>query len=295
VAQRLIVRDPKRAPKLPGAEVAQVGAFGDAVGMGRALKGIDKLFLVSAHDRFGVNHHAILKNQAPPPYDRLREQLTAVDVAAAVGVKHLVCLTVINAYEDSVFVLAKDHYLTEQHVKALGVPYTFVRMSLYIDHIPMFCSADGVIRAPAGETRGNWVARDDLADVIVAVLTGKGHEGQAYDTTGPEALTLYQVADQLTKVVGRKITYQMQTPHEARTTRSTSGLEHFEAERKAATGGTGLSDWEVEVFVSHFMQFAVGDMAKITDTVPRLTGHKAMSLVDFLHAYPESWQHLVVK
>ena len=39
IKQRLVVRDPERAPRLPGAEIVQASSFGDAVSMGRALSG----------------------------------------------------------------------------------------------------------------------------------------------------------------------------------------------------------------------------------------------------------------
>ena len=101
-----------------------------------------------------------------------------------------------------------------------------------------------------------------------------------------------EVAERLSTVTGRKISYQAQTPHEARVSRSTSGLDKFEAERKAAIG-SGLSDWEVNMFVTHFMQIATGELATISDTVPRLTGHPAQSLADYLQTHPESYQHLL--
>jgi len=49
VQQRLIVRDPARAPQLPGADVA-VAAYADSEAMARALDGIATLFLVSGHE-----------------------------------------------------------------------------------------------------------------------------------------------------------------------------------------------------------------------------------------------------
>src|SRR5512136_1016270 len=73
--QRLLVRDPVRAPQLPGSEIAQVSSYGDFIAMRRALSGIETLFLVSARDRFGVAHISAQKGVAPPPYDRLKEQL----------------------------------------------------------------------------------------------------------------------------------------------------------------------------------------------------------------------------
>ena len=289
IAQRLVVRDPKRAPQLPGAEVVQASSYGDAAGMGRALSGVETLFLVSAHDRMNFAQRST--TGIIGSYDRGKQQTTAVDAAVAVGVQRIVYLSFLNAAADSTFILARDHFHTEEHIRAVGVPFTFLRMSLYTDRLPAIVSADGVIRAPAGLGRGSWVTRDDLADVAVAVLTQSGHEGHTYDVTGPEALTYAEVAEQLSLVTGRRIFYQTVTPHEARATRMISGLDKYEAERLALTGKS-LSDYEVEVWVTHFMQIATGELSIVSDTVPRLAGHKAQTLSDYLHNYPESYRHL---
>ncbi len=290
--QRLIVRNPARAPQLPGAEVMQISSYGDAVALGRALSGVETLFLVSAHDRMGVAQRSAIEGILNLSYDRIQQQVTAVDVAAAVGVQRIVYLSFLNAAADSTFILARDHFHTEEHIRALGLSFTFLRMSLYTDNVPLRVSDNGVIRAPAGEGRAAWVTRDDLADVGVAVMTGTGHEGHSYDVTGPEALTMAEVAERLSKVTGRKITYQAQTPHEARATHTTSGLEKFEAELRSKTGRS-LDDYGVEVWVTHYLQIATGELATVSDAVPRLTGHPAQSLADYLDKHPESYQYLL--
>jgi len=292
LAQRLIVRDPSRAPHLPGAEIRQASSYGDAAAMGRALAGVEILFLVSARDRFGVAQLSARNQAVASPYNRLQQHLTAVDAAAAVGVKHIVYLSALNAAPDATFILAHDHFYTEEHIRGLGVPFTFLRASLYTDNLPQSVSPDYVIRAPAGEGRAAWVTRDDIADAAVAILTGTGHAGRTYDITGPEALTMAETAGRLSSVVGRKISYHSQTPHEARATRSTSRLEKFEAERLKLTG-KGLSDYEVEVFVTHFLQIAAGELATVSQSVLDLTGHPPASLADFLQQHPESYQHLL--
>lgn len=292
LSQRVIVRDPSRTPHLAGAEIVAATSYGDADSMGQALKGIRTLFLVSARDRFGVAHISAKNHTKPPPYDRLQQQITAVDSAVAGGVKHMVYLSVLNAAPDATFILAHDHFYTEEHIRATGMPFTFLRASLYMDNVPHSVSADDVIRAPAGEGRAAWVTRDDIADVVVSVLTGTGHEGRTYDVTGPEALTMDETAERLSVAVGRKIVYQAQTPQEARDTRSTSRLEKFEAERRMLTGH-GLDDYEVAVFVTHFLQIATGELAEVSDTVPELTGHSAQSLAEYLRQHPESYGHLL--
>jgi NAD(P)H dehydrogenase (quinone) len=291
-SQRLIVRDPARAPRLPGAEIVQVSSYGDAGGMLRALAGIRILFLVSARDRFGVAHISAKNGVPTPVYDRLREQRTAVDAAVAAGVKHILYLSILNAAPDATFILAHDHFHTEEYIRAKGISFTFLRANLYMDNVPQCVSAEDVIRAPAGEGRAAWVARDDIANVAVAVLTGTGHEGRTYDVTGPEALTMPETAERLSAAIGRKITYQAQTPQEARSTRSTSRLAQFEAERRMLTGH-GLDDYEVEVFVTHFLQIANGALCNVSSTVPDLTGRPAMSLAQYLQQHPESYRHLL--
>jgi len=292
LSQRLIVRHASRAPDLPGAEVVCADSYGDAGSMRRALEGVRRLFLVSARDRFGVAHRSAQNRVQPPEYDRLRQQITAVDAAVASGVEHIVYLSVVNASADATFILARDHFYTEEHIRASGLKFTFLRASLYMDNVPQCVSADDVIRAPAGRGRAAWVARDDIADVAVAVLTGERHEGITYDITGPEALTMYETAEKLSLAVGRTITYRPQTPLQARSTRSTSRLEKFEEERRMLTGH-GLDDYEVEVFVTHFLQIAAGDLAGISDAVPSLAGHAAQSLEGYLKTHPESYRHLL--
>jgi uncharacterized protein YbjT (DUF2867 family) len=260
--------------------------------MRRALSGIDTLFLVSARDRFGVAHQSARNGVPPPRYDRLEQQRAAVDAAGAAGVRRIVYLSVIRAAPDAVFILGHDHFHTEEHIRSSGMDFTFLRASLYTDNVPLCVSADDVVRAPAGEGRAAWVTRDDIAAAAAAVMTSPGHEERSYDLTGPEALTLGETAERLSAAVGRTITYQAQTPEEARATRRTSRLEGFEDERKRLTG-RGLDAYEVEVFVTHFLQIAAGDLARVSDAVPRLTGRPAESLAEYLRRCPESCSHLL--
>jgi NAD(P)H dehydrogenase (quinone) len=292
VAQRLIVRHSALAPKLPGAEAVEASSYGDASAMLRALTGVHTLFMISARDRFGVAHISAKNHTIPPPYDRLQQHRIAIDAAAAAGVRHIVYLSMINAAPDATFILAHDHFHTEQYVRASGMLFTFLRTSLYMDNVPQCVSADGVIRAPAGEGRVAWVARDDISDAAAAVLTGTGHEGLTYNVTGPEAITMAETAERLSAATKRSITYQAQTPQEARSTRTTSRLEKFDSERRMLIG-QGLDDYEIEVFVTHFLQIAVGDLADVSDAAPRLTGHPAQNLEEFLRRHPESYRHLL--
>ena len=79
--------------------------------------------------------------------------------------------THVGAAPDSVFTLGRDHWHTEEHIRASGMASTFLRDSLYADFAPMLVGLDGVIRGPAGDGAASLVAQDDIADVAVAALS----------------------------------------------------------------------------------------------------------------------------
>lgn len=279
--QRLIVRDPARAPRLPGAEIAVVSSYADARAMGRALAGVTTLFLVSAHDIMGVIHRSLMSGRPVPAYDRLHQHIAVVAAAAAVGVERVVYLSVVGAAPDATFILAHDHFHTEQYIRSTGLAFTFLRPNLYMDKVPELVSGGDVIRAPAGEGRVAWVARDDVARSAVGALIGAGHDGQTYDLTGPEALTMAETAERLTAALGRRITYRAQSLEEAKSRRDTSRMVDMEAARKARTG-RGLTDQEVDIWISHYRQIATGEVSSVTDHVTRLSGRPAESLAQYL-------------
>jgi NAD(P)H dehydrogenase (quinone) len=152
---------------------------------------------------------------------------------------------------------------------------------MYADFVPFFAAVEGgraVIAAPAGEGRTSFVSRDDLADVGAAVLLDDSTslDGQALDVTGPEALSMSEAAAVLAEVTGRPVEYRDQTVEEAWATRRPSGHP----------------DWEIEGWVTSYLAIAAGELATVTDVVPRLTGHPARTVAEHLHAHPEDWAHL---
>jgi NAD(P)H dehydrogenase (quinone) len=258
--QILIVRDRSRAPNLLGAEAAQA-SYENPQTMRRALAGVETFFMVSAGEAA----------------DRVRQHIAAVDAAVAAGVERIVYLSFINAAPDATFTFARDHWHTEEHVREVGLRHTFLRDNMYIDFLPALAGTDGIIRGPAGEGRVGAVARDDIADVAVAVLLGDGHDGRTYDVTGPRAITLHQVAEELSRVTGRSITYHTETLDEAYESRSSYGAP----------------DFEVEGWVTSYAAIATGELDVVSDTVSRLTGHPPITLADFLHRHPDSYRHLL--
>jgi NAD(P)H dehydrogenase (quinone) len=263
---RLVVRDPSRAPRLAGAEVvAAPGGYADGDGLRAALAGADTVYLVSAAEA----------------EDRLQQHLTAVEAAASAGVRRIVYTSFVGAAPDATFTLVRQHFATEEAIRATGVRATFLRHSMYADFVPFFATPEdgrAVIAAPAGDGRTGFVSRDDLADVGAAVLLRDDDEldGQALDVTGPEALTMAEAAAVLTELTGTPTEYRPQTVEEAWATRRPSGAP----------------DWEIEGWVTSYLAIAEGELARVSDVVPRLTGHPARTVAEHLRAHPEDWAKL---
>lgn len=151
---RLLARDPARAPRISGAEVAAFDYASPPADLADALAGVDTLFLVSAAESA----------------DRRRQHRYAVEAAARAGVAHVVYTSFAGASPGATFTLGRDHADTEAALREAGLVTTLLRDSLYSDLLPYFADDGGAICGPAGTGRVAAVARADVADVAAAVL-----------------------------------------------------------------------------------------------------------------------------
>jgi NAD(P)H dehydrogenase (quinone) len=259
-SQRLIVRDLSRAPELEGAEVAQASNYEAHDEMEAALKGAQTLFLASGEEA----------------RNRVEQHKGAVDAAKAAGVERIVYLSFYGASPDTAFTFGRDHFHTEEHIKASGLSYAFSRDNIYLDFVPFFAGPDGAIRGPGGDGLFAPVARDDIADVVVELITNPDRDGQAYEVASDEAYTLAEAAERLGKAIGREVTYIDETMDEA----------------WAARRPSGEPDWVIEGWITTYVAIANGELAEPTSTVKDLTGHDPHRLEAFLEQHPESYEHL---
>ncbi|PFG35075.1 SDR family oxidoreductase [Sanguibacter antarcticus] len=254
VPQRLLVRTPAKAPHLPLCTVHPF-SYSDEDASRAALAGVDTLFMVSA----------------PESLERLDQHRSFVDAAASAGVQHIVYTSFVAAAPDAVFTLARDHHATEEHIKASGMRWTFLRDSFYIDFMEDLVGDDGVVRGPAGDGRVAVVTRSDVARAAAAVLTTPApHVSQVYDLTGPESLTLADVAATIARVRGTDVRFHDETIDEAYRSRA----------------GFDAPGWQLDAWVSTYTAIASNDMAAVSTAVETLTGRAPQSLETYLTQNP---------
>ncbi len=248
---RLIVRDAARAPHLPGAEVV-TAEYEDPHALRAALEGVRTVFLVSAHEAA----------------DRMDLHRSVVSTIAEAGVERVVYTSFLGAAPQASFTFAREHALTERAIREAGLQLTALRDGLYGEYAPLLVQ-DGVIRGPAAGGRVAWVAREDIARVAATVLTTEGHEGQVYEVTGPEAITLAETAEILSEVSGRPVRYEEETVEQARASRSYA------------------EDWEIDGWVGTYVAIATGEVGVTSHSAELLTGRRPWTLRELLHAEPE--------
>jgi uncharacterized protein YbjT (DUF2867 family) len=245
----LPVRSPDRAQHLPESVVRRT-TYADFDASVEALAGVDVLFMVSAAEEA----------------DRVATHRTFIDAAKEAGVRHIVYTSFLGAASDAAFLLGRDHWYTEEHIRGSGMAWTFLRDNLYLDVVPALAE-DGVIRGPAGNGLLSAVAQADVARSAAAVLRAPdAHVGTAYHLTGPEAFTLAEAAALITELTPATVRFEDETYEEALGSRA-----HHGAPR-----------WLVEAWISTYTAIARGEMAEVTPDVEHLTGRRPLSLRDLL-------------
>ncbi len=257
---RALVRSHSKAEsiKAGGAE-AVLGDLSRPETLTSALEGVSKVFLLTS------------------PGERQRElEGNVIEAARRAGISHLVKLSATGAGPNTP-PLINNHYLIEQEIERAGIPYTHLRPNGFMQNMFMFAPTikeQGRFYGPLGEARVSYVDARDIAAVAAAVLTGGGHEGKAYEITGPQALSYKEVAQEFSSVLGKEVQY-VDVP--------------LEAARSSMTG-MGMSAWLADALIGLFEFYREGRAAHVTNTVRELTGQEATTFRQFVREHVEAFE-----
>jgi NAD(P)H dehydrogenase (quinone) len=262
VPQTLLVRDAARAPALAGADVV-VADFTDGGSVHAALRPGDRVFMVSVHEAVEA---------------RIAAHRSFIAAAADAGVGLLAYLSIVNPSPTAAFHHGRSHEATERMILASGVPFTFLRMNLFLDDLPLWFDPDGVCRGPGGDGRVALISRGDVAAVSAGVLVGPGYEGEALDLTGEESHSLRELAALCSEVLDRPFSYQPGT------------REAWLESRIAA----GVAPWDAQIGVGSYEALLGGEFDITSQVVRRVTGTPAESARAWVEANPERFAALGV-
>jgi len=215
VPVRALVRNVARAQalaSLPGVEIAE-GDMTRPDTLAAAFRAVDRAMLISS---------------AEPAM--LEVQSSFIDAARKAGVRHVVKLSGIIPERDSPFRFARMHAEIERRLEDSGMAFTHLRagefMPAYFRQIPSI-TAKGALFLPMEDARIASIDVGDIAEVAAATLTGPGHEGKIYPLTGPQALSMSDVADKLSAATGKPVRYVNVAPEDARRAQLAAGMPPY--------------------------------------------------------------------
>jgi uncharacterized protein YbjT (DUF2867 family) len=241
---RLMTRDPESAPKLPGADIVR-GDFAEPGTLDQAFAGIRTALVISGSGK---------------PGERALLHRNAFQAAARAGVGHIIYLSLEGSAPDSRYPYSRDHYLSEQFLADTDLPFTILRNAFYLDMFLEKFDSHGVVRGPAKQGLGAFVSREDAARTAAAAV--RNPVAGIYDVTGPEALSVAEVAERLSALAGRELRY-----------------------REGDAGPDELSSGWYEAI-------AAGELARVTDTVRRFTGKPPLRLEEYFKQFPRLLEKL---
>lgn len=142
----------------------------------------------------------------PAGYVQARELLLpVVQGLAACGIKIV--------FQSAIGVDADDNIpyrQVELAIIASGAPHVILRPNWFADNFHTYWKAGiqhGQIQVPAGEGKTSFIDVRDIAASAAAALSTDRFDGQAFNLTGPEALSYAQAAEVLSRVLGKTIRY----------------------------------------------------------------------------------------
>ena len=258
---RALVRNPAKAEGLShlGVELA-TGDLGDTASLDQAMKGADRVLLVSAQD--------------------LRQaelQGNAVEAAVRNGVGHIVKVSGIapSMSPGGPAEIGRQHWQTEHQIEQTGVPFTFLRPGFFMQNLletaAPLVARTGVLAAPMGSALIAMVDARDIAASAAAALTGVAHHNRVYDITGPRAFSYAQLAAVLTEATGRPVHF-IDTPP---------------AMTELALRRQGHPDWYIHHLTEMAQLFRAGAGAAVSTSVQALTGRAPRSIEEFAREYVE--------
>ena len=195
VPVRILVRNRAKATeleKVPTVEVVD-GDMSSHGSLGPALDGVDRVLMISA-----------------PTMDMMETQCAFVDACKAAGVRHVIKFSGLDARRDTGFPFGRMHKDIEEHLERSGLAWTHLRPTGFMQEY--LREAASIIREGAfyfalGDVRLNPVDLVDVGKVGFVLLRDGGHEGARLTLTGPEALTMAEIAERISRATGRTVRY----------------------------------------------------------------------------------------
>ncbi len=256
---RAVMSDFSKVREIPGVVWVQADVS-DASTLEATLAGTDRLFLLTGN-RAGFG----------------KTQIEIIKTAENLGVKHIVKLSALGASPKTTSGLALEHWEAEQVLENTKMTWTILRphafMQNWLGEEAKTVKEEGAIYAAIGDGKVPFIdARDIAAVAAEALLHPEKHQRQRYVLTGAEAIGFQQLADAISKAIGKPVVYKSLSMEEMRTR-----MEKQDIPTKSIDSPLALAAY----------QKAGGATERTSDSVQEILNRPPYSVEQFARDYRE--------
>ncbi len=235
---------------------AVLGDFEDPESLQHAMKGCERVFLLAAPSLRQAHHLRL-----------------AIDAAVEADIQHVVKISASDGNLGSPVPWARantegDHYLRSKKIGwTILRPTGFMQNFLESAHV----ISKGFLPYTTGEGRVSYIDSRDIALVAKSVLTENTHANATYYLTGPEALSVKDIASRLSTGIGYEVRATPIPDNDMRKILQEAGLE----------------EWRINAIFAQYSVIAGNYALDVIEEVKRLTGQNPRSFVQFAQDYKE--------
>ncbi|KAA2240698.1 NAD(P)H-binding protein [Chitinophaga agrisoli] len=225
VPVRALVRDREKARIWDGIPEVEIitGNMLQPDSLQPTLAGIERALLISsANDRM------------------VDTQCSFIDACKAAGVPHVIKFSGEESqigYNPQHFRFTREHNEIEGYLERSGLQWTHLRPSQFMQVYLREAAAirtTGELRLPLEDIRMSPVDVRDIAKIAAALLAGGGYQSQRLRITGPEALSLAEIAAIIARIANYPVRYAAISIEERSQALLAAGLPPFFVEAVAA-------------------------------------------------------------
>ena len=214
---------------------------------------------------------------------RVSEHRNAIHAAKKAGISQIVYTSVVGVNPNNPALSAKDHFQTEQDLHASGIPFVALRDALYSEIITNFVIRSalpfGRFNMAAGAGRIAPVSKLDVVRCVAECLVNaERHAGAVYEISGPELLSMAEIAQIAAEHHGKPMVYDVVTPDERLAFLDSLGYPRTYASDMPMNADGHM--WASDELVSADMAIAQGYQAILSDHVEMITGRKPETLLE---------------
>jgi uncharacterized protein YbjT (DUF2867 family) len=257
---RVLIRK-EGTPAPQGVEVA-IGDLLDPISVEKALRGVDKLYLLNAVTA-----------------DELTQGLIAYNLAKRLKLKHIVYHSVfrVEHFKDVPHFASK--LAIESAMREFDVPFTIIRPNYFNQNDASLkepLTAAGIYPMPLGPVGISAVDIRDIAEATAITLTSDRHFGKTYNLNGPEVLSGPRIASIWSALLNREIHY------------AGNDMDAFEQQmRKQAPS---WSAFDIRMMFQGYLERGFVAEAGDIETLTELLGRRPRRYQDFAEETVAAWQ-----